>query len=133
MREQTKSTSPLPWGWWLRAEAPGVVDEGGRQWASVREAFWEGRLCFAPGHTSFITQRSELMLRVLTSFASGTADKKERARDLFDGNIMFADIYENWLFQNRLLGRGTVATADFKLTDDGRSVMFMLLATTDDD
>ena len=58
----------LPWGWWLRANPRGYEDASGRNWASVRDAFWVGELGFPSVH--FAPEQHELMLRVMTAIKS---------------------------------------------------------------
>ena len=84
----------LPWGWWLRANPRGYEDASGRNWASVRDAFWEGELGFPPVH--FAPEQHELMLRVMTAIDArwfGT----ESNHDVFGGDMMFWRFHLCWL------------------------------------
>lgn len=36
MAEFERHIGELPWGWWLRADPGGFVDDRGRTWQSVR-------------------------------------------------------------------------------------------------
>ena len=117
----------LPWGWWLRANPRGYEDASGRNWASVRDAFWEGGLGFPPVH--FAPEQHELMLRVMTAINArwfGT----ESNHDVFGGDMMFWRFYLCWLASIGMVE--TSAGRDLfggGLSSLGRSVLMMLQAT----
>ena len=135
MAEFERHVGELPWGWWLRAGPDGFVDEHGRAWKSVRDAFWEGELGFPPVH--FAPAQLELMLRVMTAIGSGWHGVAEQRHDVFDGDMMFWRFHHCWL-----ASIGMVETApdwvamspwsnvlDAGLSALGRSVLMMLQAT----
>lgn len=80
-----------PWGWWLRLVDDVLVDPQGREWSSVRDAFWRGHLGFPPTHVS--PEQHELLLRVLMSLDRPWGDGVERAHDIFSGDMMFWRFY----------------------------------------
>ncbi|NIJ16282.1 hypothetical protein [Sphingobium vermicomposti] len=115
----------LPWGWWLRAEPRGFVDDEENVWSSVRDAFWRGRLGFqSPGEP----EHFEMMLRVMTSMGSRQLNPIESKHDLFENSILFWRFYMLWLGSTGL-ANGTVH--DASLTEEGRSALAMLQATRD--
>ena len=113
----------LPWGWWLRANPRGYEDAAGRNWASVRDAFWEGELGFPPVH--FAPEQHELMLRVMTAIDArwfGTEGKQ----DVFGGDMMLWRFCQCWLAS---IGMGENSNGrdflDGGLTSLGKSVLMM--------
>lgn len=125
----------LPWGWWLRADADGFLDDQGRRWPSVRDAYWQGELGFPAVH--FAPEQHELLLRVLTTLGTRWLDGGENRNDLFGGDHMFWRFYMCFLTSIGLLDvgdphvtrPGITAALDAGLSDLGRSVMLMLQAT----
>lgn len=116
----------LPWGYWLvsTGDVPGeppLVDEDGRTWGSVRQAFWEGRLGLCPS-------RSDPTLEFIASYLAIVdgrfVDEEERVRDIFqaDGHLArFFDVF--------LIAAGLITNRRERLTHEGRAVLMMLIAT----
>lgn len=76
----------LPWGYWLTSSGdvhgePPLVDEQGRQWGSVREAFWSGRLGFPNVHYRWVDAVLGFMLSFLAIHDGRFVAKEERIRD----------------------------------------------------
>ncbi|CAM3129339.1 Heparinase [Sphingomonas antarctica] len=125
----------LPWGWWLRAGHDGLVDDRGRVWGSVRDAFWEGELGFPPVH--FAREQHELMLRVMTALHNGWHGVVEQKSDLFDGDMMFWRFHHCWLASIGMLETSPdgisvspwSSALDAGLSALGRSVLMMLQVT----
>lgn len=119
-----------PWGWWLRAQGGVIVDPEGREWASVRDAFWQGRLGFPATHVA--PEQHELLLRVLLSIERPYGDTTERVHDIFSGDMMFWRFHHCWLVSVGLVDRMPgLLGFNSALTAEGRSVLAMLLATRD--
>ncbi|MFD1787701.1 hypothetical protein ACFSC3_08960 [Sphingomonas floccifaciens] len=120
----------LPWGWWLRAHGGKLQDEHGRLWLSVRDAFWQGRLCFPEVH--FAPEQQELMLRTLSALRRRWLSGAENRHDLFNGDMMIWRFYMCWLASIGMLeltvGRSAL---EAPLSAEGRSVLLMLQATRD--
>lgn len=135
MAEFERHIGELPWGWWLRADRDGFVDDDGQVWNSVRDAFWEGELGFPPVH--FAPEQHELMLRAMTAINSGWHGVAERRHDVFDGDMMFCRFHHCWLASIGMLdtspeGGGTSLwpnALSAGLSALGRSVLMMLQAT----
>jgi hypothetical protein len=123
-----RSGADLPWGWWLRVRGQVLEDEQGRQWSSVRDAFWQGLLGFPPVH--FAPEQHELLLRVLASHDCNWVGGVERQHDLFGGDMANWRFYMCWLASIGLTEPSSRVTAmDAPLTELGRSVLVMLQAT----
>lgn len=121
----------LPWGWWLRATSAGFVDEQGRSWRSVREAFWQGRLGFPD---ISMQEQHELLLRVLNAIDGRWVGAAESKHDLFNGDMMFWRFYQCWLASIGLIAPGHMIDAlSAPLSAEGRSVLLMLQATRQPD
>ena len=116
----------MPWGWWLRAERACFVDQDGRTWRSVRDAFWQGHLNFPPAAAA--DEQNELLLRVLTALSSRFVGEFESIHDLFEGDMTFWRFYNSWLVSIGLVQTGADVFHG-ALTDEGRAVMLMLQAT----
>lgn len=122
------SGADLPWGWWLRARGQVLEDEQGRQWSSVRNAFWQGLLGFPPVH--FAPEQHELLLRVLASLDRNWVSGVERQHDLFGGDMASWRFYMCWLASIGLTETSARVTAlDAPLSALGRSVLAMLQVT----
>ena len=131
MAPRTEKGENPPWGWWLRVEGGFVVDEDGRKWTSVRDAYWQGRLGFPPVHVA--AEQPELLLSVLTSLHRRFVDGAEGKVDLFGGDMIAWQFYHCWLVSTGLCERPPKGALGFEatLTDEGRAVMRMLHATRD--
>lgn len=135
MAEFERHIGELPWGWWLRAERGGFVDDRGRVWRSVRDAFWEGELGFPPVH--FAPEQHELMLRAMTAIQFGWRGVAEQQHDVFDGDMMFWRFHHCWLASIGMLetspeggGKSPWSNAlSAGLSALGRSVLMMLQGT----
>jgi hypothetical protein len=119
----------LPWGYWLvsKSDIPGhppLVDEDGREWDSVREAFWEGRL----GFESFNQHGSNAVLEFMGSYLAVVDHRfvadEERIFDIFQG-----DRHLEVFFRAFLAAAGLVDEHHNALTPEGRAVLLMLIAT----
>jgi hypothetical protein len=117
-----------PWGWWLRVRGGVIEDAQGRQWRTVRQAFWEGHLGFPPTHV--VPEQLELLLRVLSSVERHWVGMEETKHDLFCGDMLFWRFYRCWLSSIGLLeAGGRIDPLSASLSDKGRSVLLMLQAT----
>lgn len=119
----------LPWGYWLvsKSDTPGhppLVDEDGREWDSVREAFWEGRL----GFKSIDQQTTNAILEFMASYLAIIDDRfvepDEQVYDVFRGHGHFNKFYSAFL-----ISAGLVDPHRNDLTSEGRAVLLMLIAT----
>jgi hypothetical protein len=121
-----------PWGWWLRVSGRVLQDAEGREWRSVRDAFWQGKLNFPA--TNGADEYQELLLRALTAIDNRGLNGAENTYDLFDGDMHSWHFYTNWLSSVDLIERinGT-SPVEAALSDLDRSVMFMLQATREPD
>lgn len=118
----------LPWGWWLRVNGASIEDADGRQWRSVRQAFWEGQLGFPATHV--VPEQLELLLRVLATMDWSWCGADETKHDLFGGDMLFWRFHQCWLSSIGLLAAGPgIDPLSAALSDDGRSVLAMLQAT----
>jgi hypothetical protein len=117
----------LPWGWWLRANGNVLEDVDGREWRSVRDAFWQGRLGFPVHHEA--RDQQELLLRTLTRIDAHWCYGSELPHDLFGGDMFFCRFYICWLTSIGLVENADRSVPEAPLSDEGRSVMLMLQAT----
>ena len=119
----------LPWGYWLvsTSDVPGhppLVDEDGREWGSVREAFWSDRLGLPSIHSGWMNGIMEFMASYLAIADGRFVAPEERVRDIFLG-----DAHLDQFFRVYLLAAGLVNDTDGRPTPEGRSVLLMLIAT----
>jgi hypothetical protein len=120
----------LPWGWWLRVVRNGIEDADGKLWDSVRHAFWEGHMHFPAMH--LVAEQLELLLRVLAAIDTRCGLPEESRHDLFQGDMLFWRYYRCWLFSTGLtVGKPGDDSLGAPLSEEGRSVLAMLLATRD--
>ena len=120
----------VPWGWWLRARDNGIEDPDGNMWESVRQAFWEGHLRFPASH--LVAEQLELLLRVLAAIDARCGLPEESRHDLFGGDMLFWRYYRCWLSSVGLTERlPSGDSLGSPLSDEGRSVLAMLIATRD--
>lgn len=118
----------LPWGWWIRSNGVVLEDGEGGRWHNVRDAFWEGHLGFPKVH--FAPEQHEILVRVLAAIDARWVNGVENRIDLFGGDMVFWRYYMCWLKSVGLVeapGRGTALESP--LSEKGRSVLLMLLAT----
>ncbi|WP_066483754.1 MULTISPECIES: hypothetical protein [unclassified Sphingomonas] len=110
----------LPWGWWLRVNGDALEAPDGREYGSVREAFWCGLLKFP---TALMDAHLEFLFRVLLGFTRHRGADVEQHHDLFASDPLYWRFYISWLQSIGLLENGS-AVSRF-----GRSVLLMLQAT----
>lgn len=125
----------LPWGHWMRVK-PGVldtilIDEDGREWDSLRDALFHGRLRFKAVSASFRDVELERMLAYLlaASGLAGNVSPQSMRIDLFQDND-FRFFYPHWLVAEGLIsGDAHAPVHETKITEEGYSIAKMLLAT----
>lgn len=120
----------LPWGYWLVSSSttpgcPPLFDDEGREWGSVREAFWSGRLGLRPTwlHNNIL----EFMASYMAIVDGRFVDQEERAFDIFHGDRHLSAFYSIFLETAELLHHNG------GLTPEGRAVLLMLIATRSQD
>lgn len=116
----------LPWGYWLvsSGDVPGeppLVDEDGRTWGSVREAFWAGRLGLYPSRSD---PTLEFMASYLAIVDRRFVGEDERVRDIFQADGHLAHFFDAFL-----IAAGLITNRRERLTHEGRAVLMMLIAT----
>lgn len=121
--------SHLPWGYWLTSvgDVPGeppLVDNEGRTWGSVREAFWVGRLGLPKVAEFQMTGMLEFMMCYLAMFDERLVARQERAKDLFLGDRHFDRFYFLWMESI-----GLMESVPNRPTVEGRAALLMLIAT----
>jgi hypothetical protein len=125
----------LPWGWWMRTVTmPNwetvILDEEGRRWANLRDAFWAGRLNMSLHNPVVVCQGLELLLAMLASKSRDIVPHVENSVALFDGNARFYRLWTYWLVSTRLIETApSWSPFDAKLSAEGVSVLRMLIAT----
>lgn len=122
----------LPWGYWLTSSGsvhgePPLIDEDGKQWRSVREAFWFGRLGLPDFHHRWVDGVLGFMMSYLAVHDGRFVEKRERIRDLFSGDGNLEQFFSTFMVAIGLL------EAQQKLTPEGRAVLQMLIATRSED
>ncbi|SOB80680.1 hypothetical protein SAMN06297144_1185 [Sphingomonas guangdongensis] len=128
----------LPWGYWLRAQLvdgkPMLVDdETGERWATLRQAFWCGRLGMPDGFNAPPDAQLELLHAVLALRARrGTIDSREERSDLFEGSWLFRANFLDWLGGVGILTAPPDVYHKAELTPEGWSALAMLHATRPD-
>jgi hypothetical protein len=125
----------LAWGWWLRTvSSPGwgvvIVDEDGREWQSVRQAFWAGRLGMSLDSEAVVNEGLELLLAMLASRSRDIVGPVETGAALFGGDPRFYRLWTYWLVSTGLAEAGRMRTPfEATVTHEGASVIRMLVAT----
>ncbi len=119
----------LPWGYWLTsigdvAGQPPLMDEEGREWQSVREAFWAARLGLADVSCWQSEETLDFMLHYMAIVDGRFVASEEKARDIFMGDRHFGDFFDVFL-----QAAGLVEKHGRRLTLEGRAVLQMLIAT----
>jgi len=119
----------IPWGYWLvsTSDIPGqppLVDNEGREWGSVREAFWVGRLGLPWIYSPSVNRVLEFMASYLAIADGRFVAAEERVGDIFLGDGHF-----DRFFRAYLLAAGLVNEDDGRPTPEGRAVLLMLIAT----
>lgn len=106
MRYEDIRNPALPWGYWLHADGAGygaaLVDEQGRRWNTVREAFWIGRLGMPS--SLMIEEHLERLMAYLAATGRRVVHVDERAHDLFAGEQDFERFYRTWVYSHGLTG-----------------------------
>ena len=125
----------LPWGYWMRMRPHRqhmmVEDHAGREWQSVREAFWCGRL----GMSAFTTSRTmdqgcELLIAMLSVATRNTATgASEVGADAMHGNQAMAAFLESWSIASGLVIAKENNGRTSYISDEGWAVLLMLKAT----
>ena len=119
----------LPWGYWLTSTGevhgePPLVDEDGRVWGSVREAFWTGRLGLGDFRMPSTPHVLDFMLSYLAVLDSRFVGPEERVHSIFrgDGHLeRFVSAY--------MVAQGLLRGHREGLSPEGRAVLLMLMAT----
>ena len=125
----------LPWGSWMRTSASSlgnvtIVDEHGRHFPSVREAFWTGRLRMSRVNPRVMNEQLELMLASFASRHRGIVAIDEAAHSLFAGDHLYQRFWAYWMHAEGLLDGGfRDDPLDGKLASEGIAVLRMLAAT----
>ena len=129
--EPTRDPKRPPWGYWLRAVAGGpapstLVDEDGRYWGSVREAYWCGHLRM-PGRSSGSFDRDvEMLFGVLIAIDRRGMTAEEAVIDMFEGDSHYHAFYLHWLHSGGLLAPTPNGPFPVALSAEGRAVLLML-------
>jgi hypothetical protein len=125
----------LPWGCWMRtATGPGgnvtVVDEKGRHWQSLRDAFWSGRLRMSGSNLRIRDEQLELMLAALASKNRGIVFIEEQTHSVFAGDHQYMRFWWYWMYAEGLTDGGFRRDPlDAKVSAEGVAVLRMLAAT----
>lgn len=126
----------LPWGHWMRVK-PGtgstiLVDEDGREWNSLREALFHGRLGFRDVSSFFREAELERMLAYLLAAGGLLRDGRHRYAgiELLEDD-QFRMFYPHWLASQGLLQGDDHRPPVHEriLTKEGHSIARMLLVT----
>lgn len=129
MRYEDIRNPALPWGYWLHTDGSPhgatLLDEDGRRWTSVREAFWIGRLGMPK--SSAMEEGLERMMAHLAALSRRVVHVAEQAHDLFMGEHDFERFYRTWVYSQGLTGGdppfGTGISAE------GHAALVMIAAT----
>lgn len=129
MRYEDIRNPSLPWGYWLHADAGAyggpLVDEHGRRWETVREAFWIGRLGMA---RSIMTEEHlERLMTYLATTSRRVVHGSESVHDLFAGEQDFERFYRAWVYSQGLAGGDPPFGSGISV--EGHAVLVMLAAT----
>lgn len=125
----------LPWGCWMRTTVGrggdvAVIDEQGRNWESLRHAFWAGRLRMSRSNRHVMGEQLELMLAVLASLHRGIVAVDEAVHSLFASDHVYQRFWMHWAYSEGLLQGGFRSDPlDSKLSAEGIAVLRMLAAT----
>ncbi len=119
----------LPWGYWLTSVGPTpgeppLIDEEGRRWGSVREAFWAGRLGLPLYWGAWSNAILEFMASYLAIIDHRFVPLEESAKDIFLGDRHFDTFFAAWMKSVSL-----VTGLPDRLTPEGVAVLLMLIAT----
>lgn len=119
----------LPWGYWMVSSGavpgdPPLIDENGREWRSVREAFWVGRLGMPSIYVAWANEVMEFMASYLAIIDGRFVAREERVQDIFSGDGHFEHFFGTYL-----ITAGLVDAGNKRATPEGRAVLSMLIAT----
>lgn len=119
----------LPWGYWLHSDgapygAP-LVDENGRRWENVREAFWIGRLGMP--RSLMMEEHLERLMTYLAVTGRRVVHVGESVHDLFAGEQDFERFYRTWVFSKGLVGGDPPFGGGIGV--EGHAALVMLTAT----
>ena len=131
---EERRNAALPWGYWITAVGevdgwPPLLDEEGRQWNSLREAFWVSRLSMGPILvTKIMHAELEFLLTVLALIDARTIHVEESVIDLF-GDWDRSRFYGAWLHGQKLVEPTNGSGLDTTLSPEGYAAMLMLAST----
>ena len=117
----------LPWGYWLvsAGDIPGqapLIDEDGREWESVRDAFWIGRLGLPD--LRWKDELLEFIANYLAIVDGRFVADEERQFDIFLGDRHLSAFYRAFLE-----AAGLTDAHGSRLSQEGRAVLQMLITT----
>lgn len=129
MRYEDIRNPALPWGYWLHADGAPVgrslVDEQGRRWDTVRDAFWVGRLGMP--HSLMIEESLERLMAYLAASSRRVVHVDESAHDLFGGEQDFERFYRIWVYAQGLTGGDPPFGSG--ISAEGHAALVMLAST----
>lgn len=129
MRYEDLRNPALPWGHWLHADgaayAEPLVDEHGRRFKTVREAFWIGRLGMPDSLN--MEENLERLAAYLAVISRRVVRVDESAHDLFAGEQDFERFYRSWVYAQGLTG-GAPPFGD-GISAEGYAALVMLAST----
>lgn len=135
MTPRTRDHDPdLPWGNWLRGEHVDgstvfIDDETGERWASLRAAFWNGRLGMSDYNREPPHELLETMHAVLVAAVRRKPTFYEQAHDLFESSKLYLCLFHLWLAREGLIELAENGHGAKAVTAEGMAVIHMLLAT----
>ena len=129
MRYEERRNPALPWGYWLHADgaasAQPLVDEQGRRFKTVREAFWIGRLGMP--NSLNMEEHLERLTAYLAVISRRVVHVDENAHDLFAGEQDFERFYRTWVYSQGLTGGDPPFGSG--ISTEGHSALVMLAST----
>lgn len=129
MRYEEIRNPALPWGYWLHADGapqgPSLLDEEGRRWKSVREAFWIGRLGMP--NSLMMEEGLERLMAHLAAISHRVVHVAENAHDLFAGEQDFERFYRTWVYSQGLTGGDPPFGTGISM--EGHAALVMLAST----
>jgi hypothetical protein len=129
VRYEDTRNPELPWGYWLHSDGAGhggaLVDEQGRRWDDVRQAFWTGRLGMSRSLT--IEENLERLMAYLAATSRRVVHVDERAHDLFGGEQDFERFYRTWVHSQGLTGGDPPFGSG--ISAEGHAALVMLAST----
>ena len=129
MKYEDLRNPALPWGYWLHADGAAhggsLVDEHGRRWNTVREAFWVGRLEMPD--SLIVEEQLERLMSYLAAISRRVVHVAESAHDLFEGEHDFERFYRIWVYSQGMTGGAPPFGTGISV--EGHAVLVMLAAT----